>query len=137
MVSTPLHGPAAKLPTVLVVEGEPLLRLLCSEALEDVGFTVVEGRNAEEALRIPRGREDIRIQFADVRLSIPNGVLLARWVRQHWPGVRVVLTSAGMRIDRADLPDQACFIPKPYCPDAVVSTIRFLAEQPSLRISVA
>ncbi len=57
---------APKKQVVLVVEDEPLLRLMAIDLVEDAGFEAVEARDAAEAIHILEGRSDIRIVFTDI-----------------------------------------------------------------------
>lgn len=51
---------------VLVVEDEPLLRLLAVDFIEEAGFEVVEAASADAAVDILEARTDIRIVFTDI-----------------------------------------------------------------------
>jgi two-component system, response regulator PdtaR len=58
-----LNGsPAGKPPpVVLVVEDEPLLRMLAVEVVEEAGFIAIEARNADEAFMMLESRTDITL----------------------------------------------------------------------------
>src|SRR5277367_6503825 len=73
--------------TVLVVEGEALMRLLVVQALTDAGFDVLETSDGDIAVRIlERTASRVRAVVSDISLpSSMNGVLLARHTRTHWP----------------------------------------------------
>jgi CheY-like chemotaxis protein len=51
---------------VLVVEDEPLLRMMAMDLVEDAGFQAVEAADADEAVTILETRTDIRIVFTDI-----------------------------------------------------------------------
>lgn len=57
---------------VLIVEDEPLLRMMAIDLVDDAGFEAVEACDAEEAIEILEARKDIRIVFTDV--DIPGGM---------------------------------------------------------------
>jgi CheY-like chemotaxis protein len=59
-------GDSAKIPAVLIVEDEPLVRLSALKVIEDAGFRVIEAANADEAIRILENRSDIRVVFTDI-----------------------------------------------------------------------
>jgi CheY-like chemotaxis protein len=75
---------------VLVVEDEPLVRMLIVDVLSDLGFTALEARNAEEALReIDTGRQ-IDLLLSDVGLPGLNGRQLAELARKRRPKLKVL-----------------------------------------------
>jgi CheY-like chemotaxis protein len=102
--------------TILVVDDEVLIRLSVSDFLRECGYRVLEAVDAEEAQSIFRAGEPIEILFSDIDLgSGMNGLMLATWVRQNYPAVRIVLASgmASTANEAADLCD-APFLAKPY-----------------------
>lgn len=133
---SPGAGDDLRLPTILVVEDEVLVRLMIARHLRERGFRVVEASHAGEALDALEADENIDVLFTDVLMpGVMNGVMLARWVRQNRPAIGVVLTSA--RSDFAlDLPDERLFL-KPYSPEEVEDYIRTqLAGRQSILISL-
>jgi two-component system, response regulator PdtaR len=112
---------------VLVVEDEPLLRLMAGDLVEDAGLEPIFASNADDAVRILEDREDIGIVFTDVRMpgSI-DGIKLAAAVRDRWPPIKIVVVS-GHLVGDPDLPEGALFFRKPYRSDEIISTLRKLA----------
>jgi CheY-like chemotaxis protein len=111
--------------TVLVVEDEGIVRIDAAESLRDAGFEVVEAADAIEAMDAVESRDDIGVLFTDI--DIPggmDGLELARLVHRRRPKVCLILTSGAVRIPQEQIPDKGEFVRKPYCPDAVASTIR-------------
>ncbi|MCJ2036005.1 response regulator [Methylobacterium sp. J-068] len=109
---------------VLVVEDDDLVRLCAVEMLEDVGFTIIEARHADEAWFILHERSDIGALFTDV--DMPGsmcGVTLAGRVHEAWPDIRLVVTSGRRRFSQQDIPDHGLFVSKPYSADQVVDAI--------------
>jgi CheY-like chemotaxis protein len=107
---------AAKLPTVLVLEDEPLLRSLAVDMLEAIGFRAVLAPNVDQALLILEGRGDINAVFTDVNLpgSSVDGISFAHTVRSRWPAVLILVTS-GWPLDVSNRPPAgSCFLPRPY-----------------------
>jgi CheY-like chemotaxis protein len=51
---------------VLLVEDEPIVRMIASDSLEEAGFDVVEASNAQEAMAILAARDDVGVLFTDV-----------------------------------------------------------------------
>jgi DNA-binding NtrC family response regulator len=100
----------------VVVEDDAELRHLAAALLEETDLGVVECDSAEDALAVMRSRgDDVAMLFADV--SLPgdmDGVDLARAVSKLWPGAKLVVTSRDPGDRLANLPDEACFMPKPW-----------------------
>ena len=57
-------------PVVLVVEDEPVLRMMAVDMVEDAGFEALEAADATQAIEILQSRLDIRIVFTDIDLSL-------------------------------------------------------------------
>ena len=115
--------------TVLVVEDEVLVRLLVAEHLRDCGYRVIEATAAAEAVAVLQAGVPVDILFSDVQMpGAVDGFALARWVRQHHPRVRVILTSGHEAVAAKcnDLCVAGGFLPKPYDPARLVAQIRRL-----------
>ena len=102
---------------VLIVEDEPDLMDVASALYISMGYEVVSASNAQEAINLLAGR-DIDILFTDVIMPEGmNGVELAVYVRDHYPGVKIILASGyplpALKVDPAHLNDFA-FVNKPY-----------------------
>lgn len=118
---------ADPLPVLLVVEDEPLLRMMAVDLAEDAGFTVVEAANAVAAVAILESRPDIRIVFTDIDMpGGMDGMRLAACIRDRWPPIDIILTSGKSRPDA--LPDRARFFAKPYRHEEVAATMREMAD---------
>jgi DNA-binding NtrC family response regulator len=110
---------------VLVVEDDPILRLMAAAVVEDAGFEAIESNNADEAVRILESRNDIRIVFTDIDLpGSMDGMKLAACVRDRWPPVEIILTSGHFAAKDVTLPVRALFFAKPYDPHAVSKAMR-------------
>ncbi len=55
-------------PVVLVVEDEPVLRMLAVEVVEEAGFIAIEARDADEAVILLELRTDIALLFTDINM---------------------------------------------------------------------
>jgi CheY-like chemotaxis protein len=111
------------MPTVLMVEDEPLIRELVSDELTEAGFDVVQVASADEAIAVLEVRQDVRLVFTDVDMpGSMDGLKLAAAVRDRWPPVHIVITTGKSR--PMTIPANALFIPKPYVTRAVVSAMR-------------
>lgn len=111
-------------PLVLIVEDEPIVRLVASDILGEAGFEVIEASTADEAARMLDARPDVAVLFTDVHMpgSI-DGLALAKMAPDRWPSVKVVVTSGRARPEVGDLPDGTLFVPKPYRAEEVQSLL--------------
>ena len=115
-------------PVVLVVEDEPLVRMVAVDLLEDAGFAVLEATTGDEGLSMLRTRPDVRVLFTDVDMpGSLDGSALARAAAVDYPHVAVLIVSGKAAPRPGDLPPGARFIPKPYSSRVVVEHIRAVA----------
>lgn len=119
---------AARAPLVLIVEDEPLLRMMAVDMVEAAGFEVLEAASAAEAIVALEQHSDIRIVFTDI--DMPRGIdglQMAALIRHRWPPIEIIITSGHYRIDEIGLPPRIVFFAKPYAQDKVISTMRRMA----------
>jgi len=113
-----------QLPSVLVVEDEPLVRAVAVGHLQECGFSIVEAQTADEAMLILRDDRSIAAVFSDVQMpGRMDGIALAQWLARTCPKVKVLLTSGRM------VPDKSIgwrFLPKPYRLDEMERELRNL-----------
>jgi two-component system, response regulator PdtaR len=57
---------ALKSKAILVVEDETLIRLWAADLLEENGFSVIEAKDADAALKVLECRPDVNLLFTDV-----------------------------------------------------------------------
>lgn len=110
---------------VLVVEDEMLIRMIAADALEERGFSVLEASDAQEALEILERTTGIGLIFTDINMpGKTDGLDLATEVAKRWPDIEIIVTSGGVRLDPADIPDSGKFLPKPYATEQLVALVR-------------
>jgi CheY-like chemotaxis protein len=123
-----ISSDAAAKAVILVVEDEHLLRFMAVDFILEAGFDVVEAANADEAIRILEARTDIHIVFTDIHMpGSMDGMKLAAFVRDRWPPIELIVTSARYAMELIDLPERAVFLPKPYDYREVVAMLNRLA----------
>jgi CheY-like chemotaxis protein len=116
-------------PVILIVEDELLIRLDAIEMIEAAGFETLEAGNADEAIAILEARPDIHVLFTDIHMpGSMDGVKLAHFVRNRWPPVKIIATSAHARIEGYDLPNGGRFLPKPYSAREVATHLKDLTN---------
>lgn len=113
---------------VLVIEDEPIMRMMALDLVEDAGFEAVEAGSAQDAVRILETRPDIRLVFSDIDLGTgADGLTLARSIRDRWPPVEIIMTSGKVCPAPDDLPARGRFFEKPYRRDEVAAALHELA----------
>jgi DNA-binding NtrC family response regulator len=109
--------------TVLVVDDDPSLRLLCRVNLELEGYAVVEaGTIGEAEAALDNGGVDVVL--LDLHLGNESGHSLVPKIEQRGLASSLALLTGtpGSRI-----PEQATVIPKPFAIDELTGTVRRLA----------
>lgn len=124
-------GQSAKLvrPVVLVVEDEPLQRMMAVDLVEEAGFEAVEAAGSADAIRLLESRPDIRIVFTDIDMpGGADGMELAAAIRGRWPPIEFIIIS-GRRIPfPEEAPERSVFFTKPYRRDEVAAALLRLAS---------
>lgn len=111
-------------PAVLLVEDEPLLGELMTEALIDQGFEVHAAPDANDALRYLLSGAEVDILFTDIDLGDGmDGVALAQLAREMRPKLPIVYTSGRRSPDQIAVVPGAAFLPKPYSLHDVGATL--------------
>jgi CheY-like chemotaxis protein len=131
--SSRLLGPVSHqqpLGVVLLVEDEPLVRLVTADILLEANFRVIEAGDAEEALRVLKAEVAIDVLLSDVEMPPGmNGYELVGHVRQDWPEVEIIVSSGREWPGEDDLPPGAVFIAKPYMNATLVSYVQTAAKK--------
>lgn len=113
------------------MEDDPECRELVALFLEASGVDVATALTCAEAFEA-LGRQRFDVVLADLGLPDQDGFRVARWVREHAPGTRVVLlsgwgTAAGARGAR----DVDALLAKPVSPALLLDTLeRLCAPEP-------
>mgnify|MGYP002404296707 CR=1 FL=1 len=114
--------------TILVVEDDCFIRTTIAEYLHECGWHVVEAETATEAVAILKSNNTtVDLVFSDIQMpGAMDGFGLAAWIRQHLPGVRIILTSGDVKVCGAstELCDEGPIL-KPYDQRRLVERIRF------------
>ena len=119
--------PAAR-KTVLVVDDEPTVRMLVTEALEDLGHAVVEASDGAAALDVLRSGVPLDLLITDVGLpGGTNGRQVADAGRAARPGLRVLFITGYAEtaaIGHGHLEPGMQVLTKPFAMDALASRIK-------------
>ncbi len=99
---------------VLVVDDEPVLRMILVDLLEGEGYAVEEASNAAGALEVLQALPSIRIVVTDIQMpGSMDGLRLARYIRDAYPPIALIVSSGTVRPEQGALPDDAVFLSKP------------------------
>lgn len=129
--SPPAGSPAAASrggETVVVVEDNPGVRAYVREVLSELGYQVIEAKDANSALEQLAGwKGPVHLLLTDVVLPGMDGRELASRVLQTMPQVRVLYMS-GYAEDRLSGPaapeDGLAHLPKPFTAEALAAKVR-------------
>lgn len=100
---------------VLIVEDEPLIRMLAIEMVEEAGFSTLDAGDVSEALIVLADREEICCVFSDINMpGDMNGIDLAAIVKSDWPEIHIILASGQLHNLTGKLGVSDRFLMKPY-----------------------
>jgi DNA-binding NtrC family response regulator len=119
--------------TILIVDDESNIRLMCRTALESEGYQIAEAKNGQEALSALAGRK-YDLMILDLNMPVLDGMGVLEQIKTMPPTQKprvLVLTAYGsipaaVRAVRMEAID---FLEKPVTPDKLRSAVaRVLAE---------
>ena len=128
----PLHSAAVGGKTILVVDDNPAIRLLCRVNLELEGFQVVEAATLAEA-RDRLEDDGVDAVLLDVHVGADDGYELLRELNDRESPMRVALLTGSADVAAVDARLADAVIPKPFSLDTLCATARTLtgAASPS------
>jgi DNA-binding NtrC family response regulator len=112
---------------VLVVDDEPSIRLLCRVNLELDGHEVLEAGSVAMA-RETLAHERVDVIVLDVHLRGERSDPLVAECHARRPPIPVVLVTGSIEITHPELAQADAILPKPFELEALISTVRDLAE---------
>ncbi len=120
-VSTAKPGPAEPLPlseaseVVLVVEDNPEVRELTLQRVEGLGYVALEAENGQEAMRMLKSDAGIQLVLSDIVMAGGvSGYDLAKWIAEHSPHVKVLLTTGYAAEETTQDSPHLAILRKPY-----------------------
>ena len=123
-----MSHPARRLPIVLVVEDEPVPRMMAVDLVGEAGFEAVEATGATEAVAVPERRAEVRVVFSDIdRPRGLDGMRLATPIRRRWPPSKLVLAFDGPAPWPDRRPARGASFPRPCRTREVIATMRRMA----------
>ena len=112
--------------TLLVVDDEPSLRLLCRVNLELEGYRVLEAESLDEARSVLRS-EPVCVVLLDVHLKGERGLDLVEDIRSMEPPGAVALLTGESAIDDDARRAVDAVLPKPFSLEELSATVARLA----------
>lgn len=113
--------------TVLVVEDDPRVRAFSTEALRELGYSVVAAANGAEALRLIEGGAKIDLLFTDMIMPEMNGRQLAEAALQRLPQLKVLFTTGyapNATLHNGVLGPEAAQLHKPFSLEQLAAAVR-------------
>jgi DNA-binding NtrC family response regulator len=119
----PLNG---QQPTVLVVEDDRSLRMLCRVNLELDHYRVLEAETVDRARELVQA-EEIDVVLLDLHIGDRHGLELLEDLRKLRPGAAVCLLSGTSESDPPAIEGVDAFIRKPFDLDELTGTVERLS----------
>ena len=123
-----------RIPEVLIIDDEPLMRISLSDALKAEGYNVASAATGSEGLKeIKETSYDVVI--TDLRLPEVDGVQILKTCRQISPHTKVLMITAYGSVDTAVEAMKIGaydYITKPFSMDELILTVKRLVEMRDL-----
>jgi signal transduction histidine kinase len=117
--------------TILVVEDDPLMCKLACDALDELGYAVLQASNAAAALAILDQEPNIKLLFTDVVMPDVDGKKLAEEALRRRPNLKVLFTTgytANAVVHGGVLDPGVQFIGKPFTLDQLAAKVRSVLD---------
>lgn len=124
-------APSGKGEAVLVVEDDPLVRMLVMDVLKDIGYAAKEAKDAQAAIPLLESNERIDLLVSDVGLPGLNGRQLADIARHHRPDLKVLFLTGYAEhaaVRSGFLGAGMELMTKPFDVDAIASKIKEMLD---------
>ena len=120
--------------TILLVEDEPAVRELTSMVLGERGYSVLEAKDPEDAVRLARKHgAEIHLLLTDVVMPGMSGHDLAKRLTAEHPNLRVLYMSGytyDIFAENGTLEDGLSFLQKPFTPKVLAQRVRETLDRP-------
>ena len=129
------YGGLLTVPTVLVVDDEPLIRKMVALILEHDGFCVLTAGNGIEAIHVSHAHGGaIDLLVSDVRMPLMDGYTLATELQAENPALPVLLMSGFCEDQSAASRNRFPILSKPF---SMASLLRHVHSLLSQEVAVA
>ena len=113
-------------PTILIVDDDASLRLLCRVNLEFEGYKVLEAPSvaaAEDAV----AADPVDLFLLDIHIGADDGLALMRSLRERAHNAPVVLFTGSATLDSGTVAEADGVVPKPFRLEQLLDVVRELA----------
>ena len=114
--------------TILLVEDERAVRELARTVLADRGYSVIEARSPEEAVRLADDHgSEIHLLLTDVVMPGMSGYDLAKRLKAQLSDLRVLYMSGyayDVFAEKGALKEESAFLQKPFAPSVLAQRVR-------------
>ncbi len=120
------------MPTVLVVDDEPIVRDVIVRYLQRDGFATLEAGDGDRARELIEAG-DLSLVVLDVMLPGPDGLELCRWIRGRSDLPVIMLTARGEEADRIVGLELGAddYVTKPFSPRELATRVRTVLRRSS------
>jgi DNA-binding response OmpR family regulator len=126
-----LIAPESGNATILIVEDDPLVRVVLSAAIEDAGFDVTIADSGDDALRQLSCGLRPRAVVTDIEMAGSlDGIGLARWLTEYRAGTGILVVSGRQAPGAGDLPRGVQFLAKPFGLNRLLDAIQAILREP-------
>jgi two-component system, cell cycle sensor histidine kinase and response regulator CckA len=123
------------MPTILVVDDEPGIRMFVSQILEQNGFSVLTAHDGADAILLSQSYPgEIELVITDVRMPNVDGPTLVRTIAADDPGIPVLFMSSHYDSSLIDEFEGSEFLAKPFSIDRLLEAVRMMLGEFSLRL---
>lgn len=110
--------------TVLIVDDNDAMRMVCRVNLEMAGYRVVEAESAQEAA-LEMETEDVALVLLDRRLlGAEDGLVVANRIRETYPHVAIIGISGTVPIPESFTDVVDASVTKPFGVDELMDKVR-------------
>jgi len=119
---------------ILLVEDEPLIRVIVADELSFQGFEVCEAETGDQAAALIESPPTaFNLLITDIHMPGQlSGIDVARLLRRRYPSVPIIYTSGRPDVLNALRPlgPKEALVPKPFTPSELMPIVHQLLESP-------
>jgi DNA-binding NtrC family response regulator len=116
---------------ILIVDDEPDLRMLLSQALANIGYEISEASDGEEAINLLK-KQKFDLTLLDIQMPNINGIKVLKYIKdQSLPTKAIMLTGYADLKHAMEAKEYGAkdFIGKPYKMEDITSTIERVLKE--------
>ncbi|MER8901393.1 CHASE3 domain-containing protein [Mesorhizobium sp. M0772] len=113
--------------TILVVEDDPRVRASTTDAMRELGYTVIHAASGQEALEKLSDNPGVALMFTDIVMPVMNGRKLAEEALARMPKLKVIFTTGFTRnavVHNGVLDHHVHFLAKPFTIEQLAAKLR-------------